>query len=141
MSSGGAYIRIKGGNIEVHAPGTISVKGAQHAFSGPATQRPTLPELPTSEPGNLELWHAYAQGEAVPGAKYRATLSDGSVREGTLDAAGKALLTGVPPGGAAVEFFREPTPVSGDANVWPRWQGKGKPLNLAGIDPSSDITK
>ncbi|BBG31052.1 type VI secretion system Vgr family protein [Zymobacter palmae] len=141
LSCGGGYIRIKGGNIEIHAPGTISVKGAQHAFSGSTSQSPTLPELPTSEPGNLQLWHAYAQGEAVPGAKYRATLSDGSVREGALDASGKAMLTGVPPGGAAVEFFREPTPVSGDANVWPRWQGKGKPLNLAGIDPSSDITK
>ena len=140
LSSGGAYIRIKGGNIEVHAPGTISVKGAQHAFSGPATQSPTLPELPTSEPGNLELWHAYAQGEPVPGAKYRATLSDGSVRESTLDAAGKALLTGVPPGGAAVEFFREPTPITGEGNLWPRWQGQLKSVDLSSL-LSEDNTK
>ncbi|QLD47859.1 DUF2345 domain-containing protein, partial [Paraburkholderia fungorum] len=32
---GGAYIRIKDGNIEIHAPGKIDIKGAQHAFSGP----------------------------------------------------------------------------------------------------------
>ena len=73
--------------------------------------------------------------------KYRATLSDGSVHEGVLDAAGKALLTGVPPGGAAVEFFREPTPVSGEGNVWSRWLNKGKTLDLSGLTPSPKTTK
>ena len=65
-------------------------------------------------------------------------LSDGSVREGALDAAGKALLTGVPPGGAAVEFFREPTPVSGESNVWPRHQNKGKPLDFSNVNAPTD---
>ncbi|WP_246793374.1 type VI secretion system Vgr family protein [Burkholderia perseverans] len=36
LTSGGAYLRLKDGNIEIHAPGTIDVKGAQHGFSGPA---------------------------------------------------------------------------------------------------------
>jgi type VI secretion system secreted protein VgrG len=36
LSAGGATIRIAGGNIYVHAPGTIEVKGAQHVFDGPA---------------------------------------------------------------------------------------------------------
>jgi type VI secretion system secreted protein VgrG len=36
LTSGGAYIRLKDGNIEVHAPGTVSIKGASHEFSGPA---------------------------------------------------------------------------------------------------------
>ncbi|HDR8968240.1 TPA: type VI secretion system tip protein VgrG [Burkholderia vietnamiensis] len=35
LTSGGAYIRLKDGNIEIHAPGTIDVKGAQHSFNGP----------------------------------------------------------------------------------------------------------
>ena len=36
LTSGGAYIRLKDGNIEIHAPGNIDVKGAQHSFNGPA---------------------------------------------------------------------------------------------------------
>ncbi|WGS42442.1 type VI secretion system tip protein VgrG [Burkholderia sp. JSH-S8] len=46
LTSGGAYIRIKGGNIEIHAPGKVDFKGAQHAFSGPASMPYALPALP-----------------------------------------------------------------------------------------------
>lgn len=35
LTSGGAYIRIADGNIQIHAPGTVDVKGASHDFSGP----------------------------------------------------------------------------------------------------------
>ncbi|MDA3136129.1 DUF2345 domain-containing protein [Pseudomonas syringae] len=37
LTSGGGYIRIKDGNIEIHAPGTIDVKGAKKTFSGPTS--------------------------------------------------------------------------------------------------------
>ncbi|MBN3757851.1 type VI secretion system tip protein VgrG [Paraburkholderia sp. Tr-20389] len=46
LTSGGAYIRIKGGNIEIHAPGNIDIKGAQHAFAGPVSNDYALPALP-----------------------------------------------------------------------------------------------
>jgi len=46
LTSGGAYIRIKGGNIEIHAPGKIDFKGAQHQFSGPASMQYPLPAMP-----------------------------------------------------------------------------------------------
>ncbi|WP_414439265.1 type VI secretion system Vgr family protein [Burkholderia sp. 22PA0106] len=52
LTSGGAYIRISDGNIEVHAPGKIDVKGAQHNFSGPTSQSWPMPQLPT---GDLKL--------------------------------------------------------------------------------------
>ncbi|WP_047249587.1 type VI secretion system Vgr family protein [Chromobacterium subtsugae] len=48
LTSGGAYIRLKGGNIEVHAPGAVSVKGASHQLSGPDQMNPTLPQFPNS---------------------------------------------------------------------------------------------
>ncbi|WP_136068901.1 DUF2345 domain-containing protein, partial [Modicisalibacter radicis] len=35
LVSGGAYVRIKGGNIELHAPGKVTVKGATKNFGGP----------------------------------------------------------------------------------------------------------
>ncbi|HIH2752666.1 type VI secretion system tip protein VgrG [Burkholderia aenigmatica] len=43
LTSGGAYIRIKDGNIEIHAPGKIDIKGSQHSFSGPASMSYALP--------------------------------------------------------------------------------------------------
>ncbi|SUX29417.1 type VI secretion system Vgr family protein [Chromobacterium vaccinii] len=46
VTAGGGYIRIAGGNIEVHCPGTVSVKGASHDLSGPASMNPPLPTLP-----------------------------------------------------------------------------------------------
>ncbi len=40
---GGAYIRIAGGNIELHCPGTVSVKGASHNLSGPDQMKYKFP--------------------------------------------------------------------------------------------------
>ncbi|WP_126283716.1 type VI secretion system Vgr family protein [Burkholderia stagnalis] len=49
LTAGGAYIHIKDGNIEIHAPGKIDVKGSQHIFAGPAQGSYPLPQLPTGE--------------------------------------------------------------------------------------------
>ncbi|WP_110688082.1 type VI secretion system Vgr family protein, partial [Salinicola aestuarinus] len=49
LTSGGGYIRIEGGNIDVHGPGKIDVKGAQHSFGGPASLNVAPPELPEGE--------------------------------------------------------------------------------------------
>ncbi|QEM81713.1 type VI secretion system Vgr family protein [Halomonas binhaiensis] len=46
LTSGGGYIRIKGGDIEVHCPGKVEIKGAQQAFSGPQGMDGAIPELP-----------------------------------------------------------------------------------------------
>ena len=48
LTSGGAYIRLKDGNIEIHAPGKIDIKGAQHFFAGPTNLPYPLPGLPQS---------------------------------------------------------------------------------------------
>ncbi|MCQ4144341.1 DUF2345 domain-containing protein, partial [Vogesella sp. AC12] len=43
---GGAYIRMAGGNIEVHCPGTVSVKGEEHLMSGGTSLQSPMPTLP-----------------------------------------------------------------------------------------------
>ncbi|MEX3974355.1 type VI secretion system Vgr family protein [Paraburkholderia caribensis] len=50
LTSGGAYIRLKDGNIEIHAPGAIDVKGAQHGFNGPVRLDEKFPSWTDSEP-------------------------------------------------------------------------------------------
>jgi len=54
LTSGGAYIRIKDGNIEMHAPGTIDVKGAKRIFAGPVS-------------GNYQMHGVEGQGEMKTG--------------------------------------------------------------------------
>lgn len=49
LTSGNAYIRIKDGNIEIHAPGKVDVKGAEHLFAGPQGTHYPLPPLPQGE--------------------------------------------------------------------------------------------
>jgi type VI secretion system secreted protein VgrG len=46
LTSGGAYVRLSGGNIEIHAPGKIDLKGGTHDFSGPASMPYPMPPLP-----------------------------------------------------------------------------------------------
>jgi len=46
LTSGGAYIRIKDGNIEIHAPGEVDVKGAKRVFAGPTEMPYPMPQLP-----------------------------------------------------------------------------------------------
>ena len=103
LTSGGAYVRIADGNIEIHAPGTIDIKGGQRMFAGPASMDYPLPALPTSK-HSAAMQYLYHDDEPVQGAKYTATLSDGSVREGTLDSFGRLRLDDIPPGPVKVEL-------------------------------------
>ncbi|WP_144141305.1 type VI secretion system Vgr family protein [Paraburkholderia sp. BCC1884] len=103
LTSGGAYIRISGGNIEIHAPGNVDIKGSQHSFNGPASTSYPLTALPTSG-YDTAMQYLYHDDEPVQGAKYVATLSDGSIRQGTLDMYGRMSLEDVPVGPVKVEL-------------------------------------
>ena len=46
MTAGGGYIRIKDGDIEIHCPGAVTIKGASHEMSGPAKMNPSLHIFP-----------------------------------------------------------------------------------------------
>ncbi|WP_137009672.1 type VI secretion system Vgr family protein [Aquitalea aquatilis] len=46
LTSGGAYVRIKDGKIELHAPGTVSFKGGSHDWSGPDSMNIPMPIFP-----------------------------------------------------------------------------------------------
>ncbi|WP_238377296.1 DUF2345 domain-containing protein, partial [Vogesella sp. EB] len=50
LTCGGAYIRIKDGKIELHAPGKVSFKGGSHDWSGPAKMTPAHPSFPQHAP-------------------------------------------------------------------------------------------
>ena len=48
VTAGGAYIKLEGGNIDLHTPGKVSVKGALKTFSGPANMGYAMPMMPIS---------------------------------------------------------------------------------------------
>ncbi|MCD4486554.1 type VI secretion system tip protein VgrG, partial [Chromobacterium vaccinii] len=86
VTAGGGYIRIAGGNIEVHCPGTVSVKGASHDLSGPASidaPSPLLPQIGISDQ-QLHLVH-HGTDISMPHTPYRITFSSGKIHEGITD--------------------------------------------------------
>ncbi|KWF20496.1 type VI secretion system Vgr family protein [Burkholderia pseudomultivorans] len=103
LTSGGGYLRIQDGNIEIHAPGAIDIKGASHTFDGPASMGYPLPAMPTSRHAAV-MQYLYHDNEPVQGARYVATLSDNSVREGALDSQGRMHLQDVPAGVVKVDL-------------------------------------
>jgi len=93
LTSGGAYIRIKDGNIEMHAPGTIDVKGAKRVFDGPTS----LYERYKSEgkKANLRVRYVDADGNVPEGEPIKLVSEDGATHHVTLDDKGIGELKNV----------------------------------------------
>ena len=67
LTSGGAYIRIKGSNIEIHAPATIDIKGAKKTLDGPASMEHTFKEFPVDPAsGMYDEQNKLMTGSGVP---------------------------------------------------------------------------
>nr|WP_269504304.1 type VI secretion system Vgr family protein [Burkholderia sp. IMCC1007] len=93
LTSGGAYIRLSGGKIEIHAPGAVDIKGAQHAFSGPARYDGKPPPLPKSIVNDEQfILKDETSGKIMPFAPYRIEGEGGQVlARGVTDAEGKTV--------------------------------------------------
>jgi type VI secretion system secreted protein VgrG len=85
---------MKGGNIDIHAPGTLDVKarGVNRTVRTSTTVPPI--EFPDGEiePNELLLEHLYHDGTPLAGADYTVTLANGQTITGKLDAAGQARV-------------------------------------------------
>lgn len=110
LTAQGAYLKLEGGNIQVHGPGKIEFKAGMKEFAGPESVAAELPALP--HPGrvdsDIELNFQYDDLDGVTNAPYIVTFADGTVRKGTLDDKGHAVLKNVPPGEYLVEFGEDP---------------------------------
>ncbi|MEJ8676886.1 DUF2345 domain-containing protein, partial [Chromobacterium amazonense] len=65
LTAGGGFIRIKGGNIEVHCPGAVSVKGASHVLDGATSLTKTYKS--EGKKGDLHILYEDADGNPLPG--------------------------------------------------------------------------
>ncbi|MDC7704602.1 type VI secretion system Vgr family protein [Vogesella indigofera] len=87
---GGAYIRIKDGNIEVHCPGTVSVKGAEHQMSGGTSMN--VAYQMEQHKSDLKVQFIDADGKPAPtGEPIQLHTSDGT-QTLTLDGSGSGEL-------------------------------------------------
>lgn len=88
--SGGAYLTLKGGAVEVGGPGALTVKTDGHHWNGPASGKT---ELPTFGEGTFErtprLLRA-TDGKPVEGVNVRVTRADGSLLDGQTNGAGES---------------------------------------------------
>ncbi|MBT2791695.1 type VI secretion system Vgr family protein [Paraburkholderia strydomiana] len=138
LTSGGAYIRIAGGNIDIHAPGMVDVKGAQHRFNGPTSQGYPLPSARPDQPGQLELLHQYANGEAFKGGAFSVLDADGAIlRKGALDASGHTIVSGLPAGAAQVQFGEDPRNQYDPSSVFKSATWPARPTQSSGVATSA----
>lgn len=90
LTSGGGYIKIEGGNIEIACPGLIELKAGQVKVSSGtslSSQLPAMPELKSQYDEHFILH--YPDGEPAKNLKYRITAEDGQVFEGVSGEDGK----------------------------------------------------
>ncbi|MDW5417819.1 type VI secretion system tip protein TssI/VgrG [Iodobacter sp. CM08] len=88
FTAGGGYIRLKGGNIEIHCPGEVSIKGASHELSGGTSLAKTFNEMPTTKFNDKFLLRDQATGEVLPNKKYMIQRGFGEKEYGVTDADG-----------------------------------------------------
>ncbi|CAD6542401.1 type VI secretion system Vgr family protein [Paraburkholderia sabiae] len=90
LTSGGAYIRICDGNIEMHAPGKIDFKGARHSFAGPTEQQYPLP---TFKPGYRAQYVLQSEVDGTPLIRhpYQLTTASGLQLPGFTNGRGETL--------------------------------------------------
>lgn len=92
LTSGGAYIKIANGNIDIHAPGSVSVKGANYALTGPTSMQAELPQFSKGDTGKKFVLHYGMSQTPAPNQPYKITMDDGQVVEGKTDSQGQTTL-------------------------------------------------
>jgi type VI secretion system secreted protein VgrG len=88
--SGGAYLTLKGGNVEIGGPGPLTVKTAGHHWNGAASLHSELPTFGEGNFGRVPQLVRATDGQPVEGVEVHIELSDGAVLAGKTDRAGKS---------------------------------------------------
>ncbi|MBB5019418.1 uncharacterized protein (DUF2345 family), partial [Chitinivorax tropicus] len=93
LTSGGAYIKIANGQIELGAPGDLAFKTARKSFEGPSSVAALTHTLPKSQTSMDERFILrYTDGQPVKNQPYRITKENGEVIEGITDEKGHTQL-------------------------------------------------
>ncbi|MGK5056737.1 type VI secretion system Vgr family protein [Janthinobacterium sp. LB2P49] len=132
MTVQGAYLKLEGGNIEIHGPGKMEFKASMKELTGPASSAAKLPYLPQAGQAKnfLELNYRWDDLQPMVGAPYTLLFANGITMEGKLDAHGFARLDDIPNSGAVVLYGED------ERDAEPR--KKQKTNQVIGAKPRSD---
>lgn len=91
LTAQGAYLKLEGGNIMLHAPGKVDFKASRKELVGPADGRVSKPELPKAKDIYNEAFVILDEETKQPMAhvRYRLESASGVVVEGFTDALGR----------------------------------------------------
>jgi type VI secretion system secreted protein VgrG len=89
----GAYVRIGGGNIEMHCPGAINFKHGGKAETGPTSLGAPTPAMPQAKEPFSEQFVVRDKhtGEPMIYTPYRIEMPDGEVIRGVTDSDGRTV--------------------------------------------------
>lgn len=87
--SGGAYITLKGGNVEIGGPGTMTVKTAGHHWDGPARASTELPVFGASDFERTPRLLRATDGKPVKGMRAHVERAGAALVAGTSNGAGE----------------------------------------------------
>ncbi|SUA48883.1 Uncharacterized protein conserved in bacteria [Neisseria zoodegmatis] len=103
LTSGGAYIKIKDGNIELGCPKMVWVKCAGFQVMGPSSWTMDMAKF-SMHKNDFELFYHDANLMPIGNAPYRVVLANGQEYSGKLDKDGKAVLKNINASEAEVYF-------------------------------------
>ncbi|MEN3294077.1 MAG: type secretion system secreted protein VgrG, partial [Burkholderiales bacterium] len=101
LTAQGAYIKLEGGNIEVHAPGKVEFKASAKELAGPVSASSAEIAMKISEMNikrDLEIEYVDADGNVLTDEPVTLKFSDGLEKAAMLDGAGKAVIKNAPLG-------------------------------------------
>ncbi|WP_193101435.1 type VI secretion system Vgr family protein [Burkholderia sp. Z1] len=89
VTSGGAYLKLDGGNIELGCPGIFTVKSAGHSWDGPASMNADMPKFDKASLGRVPKLVRATDGDAVAGFDGQLRKASGAPSNLTTDTAGE----------------------------------------------------
>lgn len=90
MTSGGAYLKLAGGTVELGGPGALTVKTNGHHWDGPASSPAELPSFGEGDLGRTPRLLRPTDGKPVEGMLFHAERPGDSAVSGRSDDDGKA---------------------------------------------------
>jgi type VI secretion system secreted protein VgrG len=132
LTAQGAYIKMSGGNIEVHAPGRVDFKATMKSWTSAKSDSLDLTHMPKpGAPNNfMELNYRWDDMQPMMGAPYKIKFDNGVTITGKLDAKGFARIEDVPNATGDVIYGED------EREAKPR--KKQKPNQLLGVKATSD---
>jgi type VI secretion system VgrG family protein len=108
VTSGGAYLKLHGANIELGCPGSFTVKSAGHCWDGPASMSVDMPRFSHAPLGRVPTLVRAGDGQAAAGIEAEIQKASGDLLDQKTDDAGRlAPLSGSQLEQLAVRFIKK----------------------------------